>query len=203
MIQVKRLLYIPFFIFCLCALGGCDPTARWSPLRFATLEEAFPYANLFDSTAGIPNDSIKKNLFNAPYEDVFRAVSISVSKAQMLLEKEDKKTGVILAVRMIQAPPPPGLPNCVLALQGNTRPQQRNYYYAILVREKGPKSTEVTAVAKAQGRCIYGPCLQGPPPSTCHEYASVHWATAHENSLQELSQLMIFIRNNLIQAGLL
>jgi hypothetical protein len=203
MIQAKRLIYIPFLIFCLCLLGGCAPTATWSPSRFAALEEAFPSERFLDSTAGIPSDSLKKNLFNAPYEDVFRAVSISASQAQMLVEKEDKKGGIILAVRTIQAPPPPGLPDCVLALQGNTRPQQRNYYYAILVKEMGPKSTEVTAVAKAQGRCIDGPCLTGPPAATCHAYASVHWAMAHENSLQELTQLMIFIRNNLIQAGLL
>jgi len=203
MLQAKRLTYIAFFICCLCALGGCG--GKWHPVKFATVEEAFPSANPLESTDRIPSDSIKKSLFHAPYEDVYRAVSMSVSQALMHVEKEDKKNGVILAVRTIQVPPPRGLPTCWDG--ANLAPQQRNYYYAIVVVEKGPKSTEVTAIAKAQGRCIDGPCLdfldRGESTLSCHAYASVHWATAHESSLQELIQLMTLIRNNLIAAGLL
>jgi len=201
MLQIKRLAHIGLLICCLCVLGGCG---TWLPVKFAKVEEVFTFAKPIESTGHIPSSSIKKNLFNAPYEDVYRAVSVSISQAQMNVEEEDKSKGIILAVRTIQALPPLYVGNtCDSAgSRGNTRPQPRNYYYAIMVVEKGPKSTEVTAISKAQGRCNNGFCL-GDAGAGCDTYSSVHWSTIEENSLPELTQLMTFIRNNLIQAGLL
>jgi hypothetical protein len=167
------------------------------------VEEAFPFSRPLASTGDIPFSSIKRNVFHAAYEDVYRAVSISISQAQMNVEKEDKSNGIILAVRTIQTLPPLGVGTCDAAgSRGNTRPQQRNYYYAIMIVEKGPKTTEVTAISKTQGRCNNGPCL-GESGAVCTGYASVHWSTVEENSLPELTQLMTFIRNNLVQAGLI
>lgn len=192
-----------FLICCFFALAGCGGLT-WIPTSFATLQEAYPSGDPLRSTEGIPSESMQKVVFNAPYEDVFRAASVSASQTQWLIQKESKTEGIILALRVLQIPPPPDTLDCPNAAGANRRPTQRNYYYAVVIKEKGPKSTEVAAVAKAQGMC-HTSCydLFNPSANTaCERYASLHWASGHDTAMSELTQFMVFIRNNLIAAGL-
>jgi hypothetical protein len=119
------------------------------------------------------------------------------------VEVEDKTKGVIFATRTIQATPYPIVPTCQYSQSLNGVPQQRNYYYAIVLKEQGAKSTEVTVLALAQGRCITGACARFLDGEECMKYSSVHWAMSLESSMTELNQVLIFIRNNLIAAGLM
>lgn len=180
-----------FVILCCIALTGCG---TWLPERFVRPDEAYSAKEYLQNTDQLPYDSFKKAVFKVPYEDVFRAASVSASQAQFNVEEERKADGVILATRIIQERPPhDGAP-------GNQRPHQRNYYYAIVVKERGPKSTEVVIMAKAQGKCLADP-LMG--TAQCRAYAIPHWATVYDNATQDLGQFMTFLRNNLIMAGLL
>lgn len=183
------------------ALGiysGCAANV-WHPVRFSTTEEAF--ASLKPADQIPPPDSVKKGVFRAPFEDVWRAASISASQAQLNVEIENKAKGVIFATRTIQAAPFPTVPTCQFSQPYNGVPQQRNYYYAIVLKEQEAKSTEVTVLALAQGRCITGACAGFVDGEECRKYSSIHWATGLENSMTELNQVLIFIRNNLIAAG--
>jgi hypothetical protein len=159
-------------------------------------DEAYSAKEYLQNTDQIPRDSFKKAAFKVPYEDVFRAASVSASQAQFSIEEERKADGVILAMRTIQERPPQDIP----IAPGNQRPHQRNYYYAIVVKEKGPKSTEVVIMAKAQGKCLVDPLSA---TAACKAYAVPHWAAGHDDATPDLNQYMIFLRNNLIAAGLL
>jgi hypothetical protein len=189
-------------IFWFFTLAGCGHV--WIPTRFGTMEEAYSLGDPLRSTEGVPSESMQKVVFNAPYEDVFRAADVSASQTQWLIQKESKAEGIILAIRVLQIPPPPDTADCPNAAGANRRPTQRNYYYAVVIKEKGPKSTEITAVAKVQGRCEHKSCFLEPTANAvCERYASLHWATGHDSAMSELTQFMTFIRNNLIAAGLL
>jgi hypothetical protein len=180
-----------FLILCFSALLGCG---TWLPERFVRPDEAYSAKEYFQNTDQLPYESFKKAVFEVPYEDVFRAASLSASQAQFNIEEERKADGLILATRTVQERPPRD------AAPGNQRPHQRNYYYAIVVKEKGPKSTEVVIMAKAQGKCLADPLGS---PAQCRAYAIPHWAAGHDNPTQDLGQFMTFLRNNLIAAGLL
>jgi hypothetical protein len=195
-----KLLHVLILIFVFQALTGCG--AGWIPTRFATLQEAYPPGDILRSMEVVPSDSTIQKVFNAPYEDVFRAAIVSASQTQWLVEVQDKANGVILAMRVLQIMPPPDTADCQNNAGANRRPSQRNSYYAVVIKEKGPKSIEVTAVAKAQGRCEHKLCWGAPSANAvCERYASLHWATGHDNALSELTQFMVFISNNLIAAG--
>jgi hypothetical protein len=153
---------------------------------------------------GAPPESMQKIVFNAPFEDVYRAANVSVSQVQWLIQKESKAQGIILAIQILEMLPPVTTANCPLNGGANSRPRQRNYYYAVVIKEKGPKSTEITAVAKVQGGCEHKACFAAPSNNrACEAYASLHWATRDDSALPQLTQFMTFIRNNLIAAGLL
>jgi hypothetical protein len=192
------------FVFLL--LTGCLPGLQmeWIPDRFATLQEVYAPGDLLRSIEVAPIDSNIKKVFNAPYEDVFRAAIVSAGQTQWLVEVQDKAKGVILATRVLQTPPPVGAgANCEANNFANKNPTRRNYYYAVVITEKGPKSIEVTALAKAQGKCEHKGCLARERHEECERYASVHWATGHDNAMSELSQFMVFINNHLIAAGVI
>jgi hypothetical protein len=193
--MISHKIFIPFLILfiMILALSGCRSHL---PANFATVEEAFPPAET-KTPANIPSDSIKRSIFEVPFEDVFRAVMVSVSQVQMNIESNDKNKGIILATRTIEVPPP-----FHSDLGDNRRPKQRNYYYKIMVIEKGPKSTEVIAFAKTQGSCTDW-SIDAAFGSPCPKYAALHWAQNQDSSARELTQLMTFIRNNLIAAGLI
>jgi hypothetical protein len=166
------------------------------PERFVRVGEAYSSKDYLQNTEQIPQDSFKKMLFQAPYEDVFRAASVSASQAQFSVEEEKKAEGVILATRTAKEQPPQIYPMSPV----NQQPHQRNYYYAILVKEKGPKSTEVVIMAKVQGKCLTELLIS---PAVCKAYATPHWASGHDNAMQDLNQFIVFLRNNLIAAGLI
>ncbi len=182
-----------FLCVFLLILSGCG---SWVPERFVRAGEAYSSKDYLKNFEHLPQDSFKKMVFQAPFEDVFRAASISVSQSQFSLEEERKAEGVILATRIVEALPPQDRP----IAPGNQRPHQRNYYYAIVVKERGPKTTEVIIAAKAQGKCLIDPLSN---TSACKAYSIPHWATGHDAATQDLNQFMIFLRNNLIQAGLI
>ena len=183
---------ILFLILCFFVPLGCG---TWVPERFVRPGEAYSSKDYLH-TEQIPQDSFKKMVFQAPYENVFRTASVSASQAQLSIEEESKGEGVILATRIVQALPPQNLP----ISPGNKLSHQRNYYYAILVKEKGAKSTEVLITVKSQGKCLIDPLCN---TSACKAYAIPHWATGHDHAMQDLNQFMIFLRNNLIAAGLI
>ena len=203
MIRLRQLSCILLLILCLFLLGGCASGKGWIPTSFAGIDEAYPQGGLLGSASSAPSESMRKSVFNAPYQDVFRAASISVSQAQWFLQKEDKAGGAILATRILQIQPPPGISTCPAGGGYNLHPTQRNFYYAVLINEKGPKSTEVSVFVKAQGRCFHTTRCFGHSEYICDEYASLHWATVRDNALPDLTQFLTFVRNNLIAAGLL
>lgn len=197
--STKRVIFGTFFIVILLILGGCGGGV-WLPQRFGTAGEAYLSKDYLQSTEHIPSESHQKSMFNVPYEDVYRAVYVSASQAQLNIVKESKAEGVILALQALTINPPSDLMNCPANNFANNKPLQWYYYYAIVIKERGPRSTEVTAMAKAQGRCFSGVCFGNDP---CPQYASIHWAAGLDSAMTNLSQLMVFIRNNLIAAGLM
>jgi hypothetical protein len=195
----KRLVCGTLFILFLFTLEGCGG-GMWLPQRFGTVGEAYLSRDYLQSIEHIPSESYQKSMFNAPYEDVYRAVSVSASQAQLNIKKENKAEGLIFAEQALKINPPTDLLNCPANNFANNKPALWYYYYAIVIKEKGPKSTEVTAMAKAQGRCHTGGCWGN---DNCPHYSAIHWASGPDSAMTNLSQLMIFIRNNLIAAGLL
>ena len=192
-----------------CFLMSCTVTV---PKRFATLEEVYPPNASLTPPPDAPLDSFKKGTFEAPYEDVFRAVSVSASQAQFNVESTDKARGLILATRVMM----------VRNLGESRTSEPRQYSYAIMVKENGPKSSEVMVLAKVQQSCTrmsflsgmsgilgFGVLLIATLPiylldkTTCDKAATVQWATGEFTTLQEMTQIMTFTRNNLIAAGTL
>lgn len=177
------------------------------PEHYDTMNQAY-LPNEIPSSSSAPPESIKKSTFEAPFEDVFRAVTVSASQAQFNIESSDKSKGMILAERIA----PTGR-------VGDNNVTQTKFFHAIAVKEVGSKVTEVTILSKAQTRCGYqsagthvgltiltfGIWLLFIPPmvaldNQCKDAAKLHWDTM---SLERLTQFMTFIRNNLIAAGVL
>lgn len=193
----------------LCFLSSC--TVR-VPARFLGPDEAYAPGAVTAPSPDVPFDSVKKSVFEAPYEDVFRAVSVAASQAQFNVESTDKKSGVIRATRTVAVKNRVGGGSAT-----------RIYYYEIVVKEMGAESTEVTVFSKYQESCTrssgftwtmvslltFGIALPTAliaypvERRQCNRAAELQWATEDYNSLQEMGQLMTFIRNNLIAAGVL
>ena len=157
--------------------------------QFMTVQEAFGPSGSDEP----PKDSkaIKTNIFDASYEEVFRAASVSTSQAQFEIQSEDKHRGVILATREVQG-------------SGYWFP--RIFFYSIRLKELGPKRTKVTIVAKVQAACTrfnWGGASE--TNALCDKVSKGAWADLGGIFLAapELSQFMIFVRNNLLAAGAL
>jgi hypothetical protein len=187
------------------------------PERFATVKEAFPQNSLPPSQTDLPPETTVKATFAAPYVDVFRAVMVGATQAQFNVESEDKSKGIILATRVFNAPPPVGK-------AGSVFPSSKHrYYYGIVIKETGPKSTEVQMVAKRQLECHkFGPgdylaasiliiVVLGlgliyefwTGNDKCDTFAQVQLAAGKHNSEEQMAQFITFTRNNLIAAGAL
>ncbi len=183
-------------IVTLCAfLVGCMETV---PKYFHPLNQVFPPDNLPPITPQTPNSSYKRETFDIPYEDVYRAANMAVSQAQINIKQQDKGKGVILGERYLGS---------------------ADVFYAVKVKELGPKSTEVLIMTKAE--------------RTCRQLTTLDWITSPfwvvfslglgvflinqsldcskllesgpywANGQKELEQFQVFLRNNLIAAGLL
>jgi hypothetical protein len=157
------------------------------PKQFATVEEAYPSEQAYQITPGVPSDSYKKMVFNAPYADVFRAVEVAATQVGQNIASSDKSKGLILATR-------------VELRKWQDTPYRANpsteghLFYAITVKELKSRTTEVAVFVKVQASC------RGPH---CGKASTLHWATGQDADGQGISQLMNFTRNNLIAAGAL
>jgi len=155
-----------------------------------------------------PDAAMKKAIFNASYEEVFRAASASTSQAQFEIGREDKHHGLILAKRYVKYQG--------ITVSWGTESTSFTYFYAIRLKELGAKSTEVTISAKKQVQsCVLydldkiGPAMRLLSPPTdqvekdneyCRRLLAGMWSMDSET---ELSQFMIFVRNNLLAAGVM
>ena len=183
-------------------LSACFGTAvQYPPTGLSNSGEVFKPANPAAEAEAAPAGSKRSSVFAAPYQDVYRAALVGASQNQINVENENRSRGYILGTRAIQMVPL--VPRCANSEPLNGRALPLRYYYVISVREKGPKATEVVAAVKAQGTCWSGNCFESVDKAQCAAYSTPHWATAQENPDEALTQLMVFIRNNLIAAGAL
>lgn len=181
--------------------AGCASAIRHPQGGMASVEFVYSPLEIGSLIAKAPSQSKKATLFAASYEDVYRAAFVSASQTQINIETENKSKGLMLGTRAVEAVPP--IPRCQNSERLNGVSLPRKYFYAIVVTEKGPKSTEVLATVKVQGACWTGVCFQSVDLAECTHYSTPHWADLGENPERELTQLMTFIRNNLIAAGVL
>lgn len=156
-------------------------------------------------------DAVRRSLIAAPFADVQRAAMVAATQAQLNIEQEDKRSGVLLATRDVRAEWNPGNHNSVTDMR---------YAYLILVRETGPRTTEVLIASKVQANCrpysgmertlfavttlgISEAAGLGGGNARCQSIAEGMWAQGQVGSQQEMGQFMNFLRNNLIAAGAL
>jgi hypothetical protein len=186
-------------------LGAC------APMQQNTLQEhartAFPDLPGVVTGQGVPSTAMKVADYAVSYDDAFRAANISVSQAQLNVEEVDKKKGQILATREAQQ------------MGSNGRPIETRYFYAISVTELGAKRSRVRIVAKVQAPCFAYNSAQRlmydvgsfgttelvnaavfPVFKDCKEYQQPNWPHA---TPPELGQFQVFVRSNLLAAGLL
>ncbi len=181
---------------------GCSTVV---PERLATPEEAFPDKDVKTVPGDVPVDSTKKATFEASFEDVWRAANMGAAQAQLNIQTSQKSKGLILATTVKQ------ITHSYWGNQG----LKDLHTYAIVVRETGPKSTEVQVFTRMQSACekttvlamiievvtivmILIPPFQIAQNSACDDKATVHWAT---DKIQEIDQVMTFTRSNLLAAG--
>lgn len=181
---------------------GCTGSSILHPQGgMASVGVAYPVEEIEGLGEKAPPQSRKAAVFAASYEEVYRAVVVSASQTQINIERENKSKGLVLGSRVVEALPP--VPTCPGSQRVNGISQPRKYFYAIVIKEKGVRSTEVLASVKVQGACWTGHCFEYIDMEACSQYARLHWANLVENPEKELTQLMTFIRNNLHAAGVL
>ncbi len=195
----------PVLPFCVVALVGCGGP-QLVPEQFLTVDQAFKSGAEIQPPAAASN-AIRKGLFAASYEDVFRAATVAASQAQLNVERADKSKGLILATRSVPMVP---------AGTDYLRPTEHIFYYAITVKELEPKQSEVTIASKVQGQCSMAPVgtvtVFSLGTATAHalklnekctSLSNGMWAVGTHGSGRELGQFQTFLRNNLIAAGVL
>jgi hypothetical protein len=157
-----------------------------------TAEEAFDPSHTSD---GPPPNWIKKVVLDASYEEVFRAASIAATQAQWDVEKQDKHAGIVLAKRLVES-------EAVPVSWGSERTTHA-HFYRISVTELAGKQTEVAIVGKVQAYCVIQHGLTGlhagKDNENCQKLAAGMWQSVAESP--EVSQFVVFLRNNLIAAG--
>ena len=198
-------------------LTGCAMDWYWTPERSATVQEAFrSYAPPGDPA--VARQAVVQQVFNAPYEDVFRAVNVSASQALFHVHEQDKRAGVVLATEVLRTQP--------------TDQVHTTFYYAILIKERGPRRTSVTIMAKVQYPCLYqvvgagwhiatfgivkaATALSGEDDDkeSCTRRSTLRWAAVVNSDsgirrlpfspdrTPEIARFLSFVRNNLIAAG--
>ncbi len=194
--------------FAILATAGCAG-ARLQPDRLMGIQDAFPKGTDTSPPAAF-SEAAKTNVLEAPYEDVFRAASVAASQAQFNVEHVQKSRGLILASRPVKM-----RPHGTSADYPEWQITDHAYFYAVSVRELGPKRTEVRISAKVQGRCgmwsagMYvmtgglGTAYFNEQNARCRELSSGMWAIGSHNTAQEMGQFLTFLRNNLLAAGML
>ena len=183
-------------------LSACfGPAVQYPSQGLSAIGQVYNPGNPSAEADAAPAGSKKSSVFAASYQDVYRATLVGVSQNQINVENENRSRGYILGTRAIQMVPLVG--RCPNSEPLNGRALPMRFYYVISVKEKGPKATEVVAAVKAQGTCWSGNCFESVDKAQCAAYSTPHWATAQENPDEALTQLMVFIRNNLIAAGAL
>ena len=188
-------------------LSGCVPSGVYLPERFKTIDQVYPSLASIDQIATAPSTGYRKEQYQAPYEDVFRLVEVTAVQTMMTIETIDSDSGIILASKIAADPQPYEQSQVCMGLKNEVR-----YFYAIGVKELGPTTTQVSLVAKAQGRCCYpgGKTVGGAVGSMmgvpfeewkqkCLEFSSVHFSDKQE----EVLQFFNFMRLNLLNAGLI
>ena len=180
-------------------LGGCASGPSVLPSTFSNVEQVFANGAHLNPPPNTPADSRKHIEVPVNYEDAYRATIVSLTQALMNIERENKAQGVVFAQKIVQVIPGFHPTNNF----NNQRSQERRYYFAIVLKEKGAELTEITAYAKVQGRCYFASTAFGLPTDkvNCQNYATVHWASGIDSAQESLSQFMILLRNNLIAAG--
>lgn len=190
------------------ALSGCASTPD-RPLQ-SSAREAFPDLSQAVSGNGVPAEAMKVAVYEAGFEDVFRVASVSASQAQLNVEQADKKNGLIFATRD------------AMLLAGVTaydQPAPHRFFYVISVTELDAKRSQVRVVAKVQAECKKiqggGRALMGifsfgmselafaPVNKNCERVTQTRWAQGTFTAALEMGQLQVFMRNNLLAAGLL
>ncbi len=174
-----------------CFLAACN---QFHPEKWSTVKSVYKHSI---DVEGAQDDSIKTSTFEAPFADVFPAVERATAMANLNLEDSDEELGILYLTRAVQ-------------MQNQTR-----YFYKVMVKEKGPETTDVTILAKSQGSCMHmGP---GYWPgviltafillpfliinnSKCAEISALKW---DYSSLPEMHNVLNFTKNNLIAAGVL
>jgi len=194
-----------------CALiAGCASGPTYSPETFMTAREAFPTpATLPDQASA---QATRTSVYNAAFEDVYRAANVSASQAQFHIDGEQKSAGHILASRSLRMVPKN------VNLDSST---EHMYFYSIVVRELGPKSTEVRISVKVQGKCIMLGAgrraalgvfslgltealnMSGNQQTNCTALSSGTWAARDYSNSEDMLRFLTFVRNNLLAAGAL
>jgi len=186
-------------------LVGCIPLQR-NTLRDHA-REAFPDLSGVVTGNGVPNSATKVADYAVSYDDAFRAANVSVSQAQLNVEEVEKGKGSILATREAQQ------------AGGDGQPRVTRYFYAISVTELDGKHSRVRIVVKVQAPCYaYSPVQRllydvgsfgateavnatvAPVFANCKDQEQPNWPPA---TPPELAQFQVFVRNNLLAAGLL
>ncbi len=189
-----KLIIFFFMIFAVVLVTGCMSNIV-VPDRFSSALEAYPQNASVITKSDLPSGSSKTSSFEAPYEDVFRAVTVSTGQAMLNIEYSSKDKGLILATKAAK------VRNAFVSQINQAYEAERRHYLAIIVKEKGPETTEVKIVAKVQTPCQYNSMFGS---SVCGKEASVTYASdMWHSATTEMNNIMIFIRNNLYSSGLL
>ena len=189
-------------------MSGCAiyPEDNLQPSRLMTIGQAYPNLEAMAPPAAFA-DSSRVTTYQAPFEDVFRIASVTASQVQFYVEDTQKSRGVILASRSAMMQPKG-------TMSGHLTTEHQ-YYYAILVRELGPKRTEVRISSKVQGKCaMWHGSMHVASLGTlssqivqdnerCEKLSKGMWASGAQTSVVEMQQFHTFLRNGLIAAGLI
>ena len=190
----KIISYFPF-ILALLFLSGCMPASMVVPDRFSTVRDAYPQNARQIINADLPTGSTKTANYAAPYEDVFRAVIESTGQALLNIASSDKNSGLILATKSAK------VRNAFDSQINQAYEAERKHFFAIVVSEKGPESTDVQIVSKVQTSCQFNSWFG---EEICQEEAKVKYTSDFWHSTStDMNNLLTFIRNNLFAAGIL
>jgi hypothetical protein len=199
--KTVRLFLLINLLFLLLTQFGCSD--KIYPIKFSTVQEAFSDVVKMpvpSAPSGAPESSYKTSVFNAPYEEVFRAASASISALLVNVIEEKKDSGYILGIRTDKFLN--GLLHCPLQPY-NSYPRERHIFYMVLVKEKGPKSTEVSILTKDQGQCVGSGCIPRVMKQNCEWFSNPHWSNGFSGLSDEQHRFLAFVRMKLLEAGVL
>jgi len=176
--------------------GGCVTWVYLQP-QVHTAEEAFAESSR-DVQPPQGSPAVKSAVFDASFEQVYRAASVSTSQALFELEKEDARAGRIFAKRIAE--------HEAIPVSWGTESTTHTYFYKITVKELAPKKSEVTILARVTATCALSHSIDRMMSTAekleaddnhCRALSAGTWAG---NAQPQLSQFMVLVRNNLIAA---